>query len=59
MTSPKNERKKLTLNKLTIWDLDHQVNVLEKDALQVVKAGEDNIPTGITRLPQYCKAPLV
>jgi hypothetical protein len=54
MTRDKNERKKLTINKLTIWNLDHQVNLLEKDQQKDVKAGENTIPTGITKLPVYC-----
>jgi hypothetical protein len=56
MTSPKNERKKLTLNKLTIWNLDHQVNALEKGEQKNVKGGSDdeNCPQGTTKLPVYC-----
>lgn len=54
MTREKNEKKKLTINKLTIRNLDHQVNVLEKGEQKDVKAGSENDPTGITKLPFYC-----
>ena len=57
MTKPKNERKKLTLNKLTIWNLDHQVNLLMKGEQKNVKGGSDerdNCTAGTTKLPVYC-----
>jgi hypothetical protein len=57
MTKPKNERKKLTLNKLTIWNLDHQVNLLKKGEQKHVKGGSDehnNCTAGTTKLPVYC-----
>ena len=54
MTRDKNEKRKLTINKLTICNLEHQVNVLEKYEQKLVKAGDDNVPTAITKLPVYC-----
>ena len=57
MISPKNEKKKLTLNKLTIWNLDHQVKVLEKGEQKNVKGGsevQNNCTAGTTKLPVYC-----
>jgi hypothetical protein len=47
--------KKLTLNKLTIQDLDHnQVTILESIEQKVVKAGSDN-EVRSTVVPIYCK----
>lgn len=50
--------KKLTLNKLTIQNLDHnQVTMLERDEQKVVKAGSENtneLCAGITNHPKYC-----
>jgi hypothetical protein len=57
MTRDKNGRKKLNLNKLTIWNLDQQVNILENGEQKNVKGGTDgatNTIQGITKLPQYC-----
>jgi hypothetical protein len=51
-------KKKLTLNKITIENLDHnQVTVLESDEQKVVKAGSENTIescAGITNHPKYC-----
>jgi hypothetical protein len=48
-------KKKLTLNKLTIQNLDYnQVNVLERDEQEVVKAGSEINLAGTTNHPIYC-----
>lgn len=45
--------KKLTLNKLTIENLDHnQVTILESDEQKVVKGGSQG--AGVTNHPIYC-----
>ena len=70
MARDKNEKKKLILKKITIWNLDHRVNVLEKGVQKYVKGGEteagtcdtgdtcDTINdchiTGTTKYPAYC-----
>jgi len=47
--------KKLTLNKLTIQNLDHnQVNILGGVEQKVVKAGSEGDSEGITKSPKYC-----
>ena len=47
--------RKLTLNKITIQNLDHnQVNVLGSNEQKVVKAGSEGDPAGITKSPKYC-----
>lgn len=51
-------KKKLTLNKLTIQNLDHnQVTILGSKEQDVVKAGSENTIescAGITNHPKYC-----
>jgi hypothetical protein len=50
--------KKLTLNKLTIQNLDHnQVTMLESDEQKVVNGGSENtnpLCVGVTNHPKYC-----
>jgi hypothetical protein len=50
--------KKLSLKRLTIWNLDNnQVEALSKDEPIVIKAGSDNTITvgvGVTLHPKYC-----
>jgi hypothetical protein len=54
----KKVNKKLTFNRLTIENLDHnQVNILESDEQKVVKAGSESTIescAGITNHPKYC-----
>jgi D-ribose pyranose/furanose isomerase RbsD len=48
-------KKKLSINKLTIQNLDHnQVKVLESNEQEVVKAGSETNLAGITKHPIYC-----
>lgn len=53
-------KKKLTLNKRTIWNLDiKKTNVLGKDDQKVVNGGSDNttevkVKVGTSRHPKYC-----
>jgi hypothetical protein len=54
----KKVEKKLSLKRLTVWNLDNnQVEVLEKYDLRVIKAGSENtiqVGVGVTEHPKYC-----
>lgn len=50
-------KKKLTLNKLTIQNLDHiQVNILGSNEQYVVRTGSEGDPEEITKSLKYCLA---
>lgn len=54
----KRVKKKFTLNKRTIWNLDIKPDeVLENDELKTVKSGSDpifQVGVGTTQHPKYC-----
>ncbi|MGD2086903.1 MAG: hypothetical protein PVH61_12040 [Candidatus Aminicenantes bacterium] len=54
----KKSKKKLSLKRLTIWNLDiNHDDVMAKDEQKVIKSGSDNttsLGVGVTEHPKYC-----
>lgn len=54
----KRVNKKLSLKRLTIWNLDiNHDDAMAKDEQKVIKAGSDNtnpLGVGVTEHPKYC-----